>query len=300
MRSVDNDQRCYVNNYDTKIFLDGFKFTEGLRWHQDKLYFCDLWNHTVYCFNNNGHKELEITLNDAPAGLGWLSNGNLLITSLMDRKLLQYAHDQLSVFKTLDCASPGYCHDFTISSDDIIYLSASGFYPAFNAKPVKSNILMITTKGDINVAASDLGYPNGIVITPDGKNLIVAETFAASIIVFDISADHTLINRRVWAQFDDLGFQVSFDQQGIPIDMKRHYPDGICYDAELNAVWVASPGKKEVLCVNHNNQVLTTVKTQSLPFDCVLGGKHHRTLFIASSDMRQDANTGKIEMFALA
>lgn len=281
--------------HDTEIFLDGFSVTEGLRWHQNHLWFCDLWEHKIYCFDIDGSKTKEITIDDKPAGLGWLSDGTLLITSLMKRELLSYRNNQLSVFKTLELAEPGYCHDFTVTQDDFIYLSASGFYPAYNVRPVKSNILMITPNKEIKIAAKELGYPNGIVITPDGKNLIVSETFSASISIFEINDDHTLINQKVWAKFDDLGFQVSFDKNGIPTNMSRHYPDGICYDDQLNAVWVASPGKNEVLCVAKNSEILRIVHTISRPFDCVLGGKENRTLYIATSDMIGSNRTGKIE-----
>lgn len=281
--------------HDTKIFLDGFRFIEGLRWHQDCLWFCDLWDHKVYCFDINGIKIKEISIDDKPVGLGWLSDGTLLITSLMKRELLSYYNNQLSVFKTLEIAAPGYCHDFAVTQDDFIYLSSSGFYPAYNAKPVKSDILMITPDKKIKIAAKGLGYPNGIVIAPYKKNVLVAETFSSSISMFEINRDHTLANQKIWAQFDSLGFQVSFDENDIPRNMDRHYPDGICYDANLNAVWVASPGKNEVLCVDQNNKILKTIRTISRPFDCVLGGKDNKTLYIASSDMIESSKTGKIE-----
>lgn len=155
---------------------------------------------------------------------------------------------------------------------------------------------MISPAHQIKTVASKIGYPNGIVITPDGKHLIVAETFSAAISVFDITSDNTLINRSTWFKFDDLGFQVSFDETGIPEDTHRHYPDGICYDEHLDALWVTSPGKKEVLCVTSKGDILNTVKTHSLPFDCALGGKNRRTLYIGSSDAVKHEKTGKIEV----
>ncbi len=285
-----------MSSFDTEIFLDGFQFAEGIRWHKNNLWFCDVWDQKVHCFNLNGFPVKEIVIDDRPIGLGWLSDGTLLITSLMKRELLQYSDNQLSIFKTLEIAAPGYCHDFTVSHNDVIYLSASGFYPSYNVKPVKSNILMITSNKDIKAAATNIGYPNGIVITPDDKNLIVAETFSASISIFEIAEDGTLVNQKLWAKLDNLGFQVTFDKQGIPTNKNRHYPDGICYDSKLNAVWMASPGRKEVLCVGQDSKILRTIYTRSLPFDCILGGKNNRTLFIASSDVVKDKRTGKIEM----
>jgi sugar lactone lactonase YvrE len=280
---------------DTEIFLDDFSFTEGVRWHQNNLWFCDVWDNKVYSFDIDGVKTKELFVDGKPVGLGWLSDGSLLITSLMKRELLRFYHDQLSIYKTLEIASPGYCHDFTVAHDDVIYLSASGFLPSYNAKPVKSNILMITPNKDLKIAAKDIGYPNGIVITPDGKNLIVAESFSATILSFEIDKDGALVNKEIWAKFDDLGFKVDFDENGIPMDMNRHYPDGICFDKDLDAVWVASPGRKEVVCVDQHNKILRIVKTISHPFDCILGGKDSRILFIASSDMLEQKRTGKIE-----
>ena len=280
---------------DTNIFLQGFDFTESLRWHLDHLWFCDLGEQKVYCFDIDGKKIKQIIIDDKPAGLGWLSDGALLITSLMKRKLLRYRSNQLSVFKALEASQPGFCHDFAVSRNDYIYLSASGFLPAHDAVAVKSNILLITPENEIKIAATELAYPNGIVITPDEKNLIVSETFASSVSIYEIGNDHTLVNKKTWARFDDLGFEVSFDENGVPKDMNRHYPDGICYDDKLNAVWVASPGKKEVLCVNQSNQILKTIRTISRPFDCALGGKDNRTLYIASSEMVTGGQTGKIE-----
>ncbi len=294
MGSITIDKMGNYMANDTKIFLEGFKFTEGVRWYKNQLWFCDLWDNKIYCFNADGTKAKEISI-DTPVGLGWLSDGSLLITSLINRKLLRYYNDNLSVYKNLEIATPGYCHDFTISNNDVVYLSASGFYPSYNTKPTKSNILMITPDKKIQIAAKDLGYPNGIVITPNGKNLIVAETFSSQISSFVINPDFTLTHQKIWAKFDDLGFKVSFDINGVPEDKNRHYPDGICNDNQLDAIWVASPGKKEVLCVNQQGSILKIVTTIGHPFDCILGGEDNRTLFIATSGMQKQERTGKIE-----
>ena len=157
---------------DTEIFLDGFSFTEGLRWHQKQLWFCDVWAHAVYCFDLNGKKVNKIAIDDKPVGLGWLSDGSLLISSLMKRQLLRWHENKLSEFVSLDFTAPGYGHDFAVTDDDFIYLSASGFYPAFKAVPIKSSVFLITPDKRVTVAASDLGYPNGIVVTPNKKNII--------------------------------------------------------------------------------------------------------------------------------
>ena len=72
-------------------------------------------------------------------------------------------------------------------------------------------------------------FPNGCVITPDGKTLIVAETLAMQLSAFDIGTDGTLSNRRVWAR---LGMRA---------------PDGICLDADGH-VWIANAIAPDACC----------------------------------------------------
>lgn len=180
----------------TNVLIDNLKFTEGLRWHSDRLWFCDLWDRKVYSADLNGNLKTEVIIDDEPVGLGWLSDGTLLITSLMDRKLLAYKDGKLSVYCDLQQVSPGYCHDFTVSKDDYIYLSTSGFYPAYGVKPVSSSILMITPEKKIKITAKNIGYPNGIKIAKDGKRLFISETFAASIASFEIDIEHQLIHQQ--------------------------------------------------------------------------------------------------------
>lgn len=282
----------------TKLFLSGFKFVEGMRWYQDQLWFCDLWDNKVVSFNVDGDRVKEISV-DKPIGLGWLSDGSLLIMSLMERKLLRYHNHKLTFYKSLEIAKPGYAHDFVVSQDDAIYISVSGFYPVYGAKPVKSNILVITPNKKLKVAVRDIGYPNGIVITPDGRNLIAAETFSAKILIFDMNQNFTLTKRKTYAKFDNLGFQASFDNNGIPLNKSRHYPDGMCFDKRLNAVWVASPARKEVLCVGESGKIIKNIQTISHPFDCIIGGYNNEKLFIGCSELNESNRTGKIEMFQL-
>ena len=44
--------------------------------------------------------------------------------------------------------------------------------------------------------AEDLEFPNGTVITPDGKTLIVGESWGARLTAFDLQPDGSLSNRR--------------------------------------------------------------------------------------------------------
>jgi sugar lactone lactonase YvrE len=132
------------------------------------------------------------------------------------------------------------------------------------------------------VAARDLKFPNGAVITPNGHTLIVAETFAPCLTAFDLDpATGDLANRRVWAPISGA------------------VPDGICLDAE-GAIWIASPISHECQRVAEGGEVLDRVTVERQAFACMLGGDDGRTLFVctaAESDperCRAEA-TGRIE-----
>src|SRR6185437_14896775 len=52
---------------------------------------------------------------------------------------------------------------------------------------------------DFNFVAGDIQFPNGMVITPDGRTLIISESFAGQLTAFDIEPGGGLANRRVFA-----------------------------------------------------------------------------------------------------
>jgi sugar lactone lactonase YvrE len=80
-------------------------------------------------------------------------------------------------------------------------------------------IALVTPDGAVRQVAADIHFPNGMVVTPDNRTLIVAESFAGRLTAFDIAPDGALDNRRVWADAGGPGSG-----------------DGICLDAE-GAVW---------------------------------------------------------------
>jgi sugar lactone lactonase YvrE len=119
-----------------------------------------------------------------------------------------------------------------------------------------------------------------MAVTPDNKTLIVAESHANRLTAFDIAADGSLANRRVWADLDG-------------------YPDGICLDAE-GAAWYADVPNKHCVRVREGGEVLQTVTVDRGCFACMLGGIDSKTLFILAAEWRgfehmvSDARTGQV------
>jgi sugar lactone lactonase YvrE len=196
------------------------------------------------------------------SGLGWLPDGRMLVVSMNDRKLMRIETDGRAVLHAdLGGVATGNCNDMVVDAHGRAYVGNFGVgFP--ESAPQPARMARVDPDGSVHEAAGELIFPNGTVITPDGKTLIVGETFAARLTAFDVAADGGLSNRRVWAAMPE-----------------GAVPDGICLDAE-GAIWVASPTTNEALRVREGGEVTDRVDTGVGCFACMLGGADRKTLFL--------------------
>jgi len=115
-----------------------------------------------------------------------------------------------------------------------------------------------------------------MVITPDNSTLIISESMAGQLTAFDIGADGSLANRRVWAE-------------GL-------IPDGICMDEEA-AVWVQTENARNrsggtrgpegaVVRVHEGSEAVERIEHDRAIFASMLGGPDGKTLFLAAAEWR--------------
>lgn len=266
----------------TKILMDGLCFPEGPRWHDGRLWFSDMHGPNVIAVDLNGKSEIIATVENSPSGLGWLPDGRLLIVSMRDRKLLVRGADgKLSQHADLSKLASFDCNDMVVDAKGRAYVGNFGYDLHNRASRKNAEIVLVTPDGKAQVAASDIQFPNGTVITPDGKTLIVGESMGACLTAFDIAADGSLSNRRLWAK------------------MERALPDGIALDAE-GAIWVASPISGACFRVLEGGKVTDKIEVENQAFACALGGPDRKTLFIATAKdshpvSSRESRTGRIE-----
>ena len=245
-------------------FLDGFVFLEGPRWHAGRLWFSDMHAQRVYAASEDGVVEAIARVPECPSGLGWLPDGRLLVVSMEDRRLLRREADGALVTHADLSAIAAYpCNDLVVDAVGRAYVGNFGFDLHTQQKPRAAKLALVQPDGAVSVAASDLQFPNGAVITPDGRTLIVAESFGRRLSAFDIAAaSGALSRRRVWATLGGGAL-----------------PDGICLDAE-GAIWVASPRSRELLRVHEGGRVSQRIPCgERMAIACMLGGADRRTLF---------------------
>ncbi|CAB1062134.1 hypothetical protein D1BOALGB6SA_6910 [Olavius sp. associated proteobacterium Delta 1] len=269
-------------SHDTKILLDGLLFPEGPRWHEEKLWFSDMQGLHVSTVDLSGNAEKIVEIKASPSGLGWLPDGRLLVVSMIDRRLLRLDPIGLVEIADLRELASFHCNDMVVDKLGRAYIGNFGFDLAANAPVEPAEIVLVTPDGAASVVAEELYFPNGTVITPDDRTLIVAETWGNCLTAFDIEPDGSLKNRRIWANLKDV------------------YPDGNCLDAE-GAIWVAAPYPGEVLRVKEGGNITHRLKVTTKPYACMLGGPARRTLFVCTAgssnpDEVLAQSNGKIEI----
>ncbi len=268
---------------DHEVLLDGLMFPEGPRWREDKLWFSDMHAGRVMTVDMDGHFEVITTVPNSPSGLGWLPDGRLLVVSMLDRRLLRLDEGALTEVADLGQLASFHCNDMVVDHQGRAYIGNFGFDLNAQAPFSPAEVILVHPDGQAMVAADEMAFPNGSVITPDGKTLIVAETFGSRLTAFDIEEDGSLSNRRIWA------------------DVEGAFPDGICLDAE-GGIWVASPaGKIGVMRVCEGGKITHHIEVATHAYACMLGGPQRTTLFMLTAetinpDGARAKSSGRIEM----
>src|SRR4051794_40674779 len=94
-----------------KKIAEGFAFLEGARWWRGRLYASDFYLRRVVAIDARGEVEVICETPDQPSGLGFLPNGDMIISSMMDRRLLRFSAGRLQVHADLSEFAQGWCND---------------------------------------------------------------------------------------------------------------------------------------------------------------------------------------------
>ena len=261
----------------TTIVAEGLCFGEGPRWHDDRLWFSDFYDHSIKSIDSDGQVRIELALvpPSQPSGLGWLPDGRLVFTDMLARRVLRREHDgRLVVHGDISTIATWHCNDLVVDAFGRVFVGNFGFdletfstemaggtTPTIEA--TNATIARIDPDGTVSPAAADIGFPNGTVITPDHRTMLVAESMAARLTAFTLQPDGSLTDRRVWAELPGVA------------------PDGICMDT-AGRVWVANARAPEVILVV-DGEIVERVTTSQNAYACMLGGADGRTLFVMTA-----------------
>ena len=239
-----------------ELVLDGIDFGEGPRWHDNRFWFSDFFQHTISSVGTDGVRNVEHADVGRPSGLGWLPDGRLLFVEMTSRRVMRVDADGAIVeHADISGVATGHCNDIVVDAAGNAYVGNFGFDMEGGDEFATASLALVRPDGSVEVAATDLMFPNGSVIVDDGATLIVGESFGGKYLAFDIAADATLSNRRTWAEVDGMA------------------PDGCSVDAD-GGIWFSDAlGKQVVPRGSRAAEVTHQLPTGDNTFACMLGGE---------------------------
>ncbi|ORB75121.1 SMP-30/gluconolactonase/LRE family protein [Mycobacterium scrofulaceum] len=236
---------------------NGFCFGEGPRWFEGLLWFSDMLGEAVHTSTVGGSLTTLPLPGRTPSGLGFRPDGSLLIVSAEDRTVLRYDGETVDPIADLADLAPANLGDMVIDDTGRAYIGSQAFSGGV--------IIRLDPDGSATVVAGDLDFPNGMVITPDRRTLIVAESVGRRLTAFSIDPDGGLSDRRAFAEGLD------------------GPPDGIALDAD-GAVWASMTLAHQFERIVEGGAVTDRIDMgERVAVACALGGPERRTLFLLSS-----------------
>jgi sugar lactone lactonase YvrE len=235
-------------------------FAEGPRWRDGQLWFSDMHGEAIYRIGFDGVRHTVLDLpGRSPSGLGFLPDGDLLFVSMTERTLVRFNGTTESVYADVSHLTGDELNDMVVTADGHAYV---GSFPHERNGGV---LIHVDPEGKSQVVATGMDFPNGTVITPDQKTLIVTESRARHHSAFTINADGSLSDRRIYATAPD----------GVG--------DGLALDAE-GAIWSAQPLAHQFVRLLPGGEIVDRIAMgERMPIACALGGEDRRTMFLLSA-----------------
>lgn len=250
-----------MQTLESTVLADGFTYGEGPRWRDGKLWFSDMHADAVRTVDPDGTVGTGANA-DHPSGLGWLPDGDLLVTSLPHAVVHRITPDGPQVHCDLG--------EFGVSLNDMVVLPDGRAYVDVYLKrgggPPEGDLALVSPDGSARIVARGLATPNGLAVMPDGATLVASETYGNRLSAWSMEPDGGLTGQRVFA------------------DLGARHPDGICVDAE-GGVWVGCFLTGEFLRVLDGGEITHRVSVgESWAVAPALGGPEMRTLFLVVDD----------------
>ena len=249
----------------TTTIVTGVGFPESPRWHEDALWFVDVFRGRVMRDDGSGAAAIVAEIDDDVSGMGFLPDGAPIVVSMRRRRLLRLGDGPPAVHADLGALAAGYLNDMVVDGTGRAFVGAIANVVDPGDGAGQDALIHVGPSGEARVAATGVFRPNGLVVTPDRGTLIQAATRQCELVAWSIAPDRALTDRRRWAATAGLT------------------PDGICLDAE-GAVWVAGLAERSFIRVLPGGSVAQRIDLDGRwAIACALGGSSGRTLFMATA-----------------
>ncbi|MFB2921625.1 SMP-30/gluconolactonase/LRE family protein [Aerosakkonema funiforme] len=248
----------------------GFQFTEGPIWFAEENYllFSDIPANKILQLTPDG----QVTIFREPShnsnGLTRDKQGRLIACEHGTRRVTRTEKDGsitvlVDKFQGKNLNSP---NDVVVKSDGAIYFTDPpyGIKSEQQEQPIQGVYRLSSDGSAIIVVADDFNKPNGLAFSPDEKKLYIDDSERRHIRVFDVQADGTLANDRI---FYDLNVKQAGLPDGMKVDVQGHI-----YCTGAGGVWV----------FDREGNHLGTIVTPEQPANCAWGDEDWQSLYITA------------------
>lgn len=253
----------------------GFTFTEGPVWRGDDLLFSDIPNSRTIRYRPLPEGP-ELTTFRTPTnnanGLTLDRQGTVLACEHSGRRVAKVdatgaATTLVDNFQGKKLNSP---NDVVVRSDGAVFFTdppyglpghTVGKELAFNG------VYCYTPDGELKLLVDDFERPNGLAFAPNERRLYIDDSARFHIRAFDVAADGSLSNGRIWAELK-------------PTAGERGVPDGMKVD-RLGNVYCTGPGG--VWIFDPNGRLLGRIHMPEVTANLAWGDADWQTLYLTAS-----------------
>lgn len=249
-----------------------FGFVEGPAWHNDALLFTDIPGNRIMRWQQRDGIGIFREPSRNANGLAFDNRNRLVACEHGARRVSRTEPDG-----TLTPLAERYEGKRLNSPNDLAFFTDGSIYftdPPYglpNEREGKeldfNGVYRLTPQGKLTLLVRDFERPNGIVFSPDRRTLYVADTTREHVRAFDVRADGTLTNDRIFAR------------TYVSTPASAGGPDGMKTDVRGN-LYVTSAGG--VWVFDRAGKTLGVIATPEVPANCGFGEQDQKTLYITA------------------
>jgi len=257
--------KVVAKNAKVKKVETGYTFTEGPAVAPDgKVYFTDQPKDRIYVWDENEGVSLWLEETKRSNGMYFNKKGQLVTCADLENELAYFDDNKKlhTIHSGFDGKQLNAPNDLWIAPNGGIYFSDPYYHRSWwkedrGEEQDVRGVYYLSPDGEITRVIDDFVQPNGLIGTPDGKMLYVADINDKKIWRYDIQKDGTLSNKSFFAPKGS---------DGMTIDNK-----GNVY-LTSGKVWVYSP----------KGDLIEEIEVPESPSNVVFGGKKRDILFITA------------------
>jgi len=254
-----------------ELVQEGFTFLEGPVGTADGgLFFSDIRVNKTYRLDPSGKISVVRENTNSTNGLALTKDGDLLGAEGDGHRISKRSRDGTVAIVTATYHGMPFLapNDLIVDAKGGTYFTDPGPRPVVPGRPTFVFYLPAEAKEPINVEGA-IARPNGLVLTQDGKTLIVDDTIGPAVFAFDIQPDGTLRNKRVFAQLHDVKAGEESGADGMAIDR-----DDRVYVTTVSGVQI----------FDKQGRYLGTIKAGRQAANAAFAGPNKRTLYLTARE----------------